>query len=467
MTRGKTASAECRGLTSRLVAAGVPKNKVRRVAEIVDSVGAETKVELRIQKRCRTGVVEQAGIIATRELILADGSEMVLDFADPAASLGLVLHHNADVRQVFQDTLRRFPCGPTRPWRTVWGMDECWSGNILSVTGRKAMALSYTFMEFGKKYRSREACWFTVAVVETRVFKALPGAWSQACRVILETFFLDELNGLARHGMFVSFQDQHISLHAKVGIVLADGDGWRQLFEAKGASGIRVCPKCGNVVSRRDLLAHAPKGSPLVDCSCADVGAFALHNFDSVHKGIKLLFRNKAAYYSGKMTKTSMLETEKAFGFSPTVEGIWGNIEVARMLNLPVVLTFDWVHCVLENGVLSFEVNKYMDACDSSSLASLEHFVKAWSFGKMMSQTKTAIIKTIAAWQAGHLGGHTKPSASDLLAATSLLRCWASTHTESTRKTSQGDLQSQVRIGRQRSRCRHPSTCAGDRRCLR
>ena len=120
MPRGKNASAECRGLTSRLVAAGVPKNKVRRVAEIVDSVGAETKVELLTQKACRTGVVEQAGIIATREFILADGSEMVLDFADPAASLGLVLHHNTDVRQVFLNTLRRFPCGPTRPWRTVW-----------------------------------------------------------------------------------------------------------------------------------------------------------------------------------------------------------------------------------------------------------------------------------------------------------------------------------------------------------
>ena len=65
-----------------------------------------------------------------------------------------------------------------------------------------------------------------------------------------------------------------------------------------------------------------------------------------------------------------------------------------------------------------------------------DHFVNAWSSGKTASQTKTAIIKTIAAWQAGHLGGHPKPSASDLLAATSLLRCWASTHTESTRKTS-------------------------------
>ena len=218
--------------------------------------------------------------------------------------------------------------------------------------------------------------------------------------------------------------------------MLADGDGWRQLFEAKSASGMRVCTKCANVGSRRDRLAHAPAGSPLVDCSCADVGAFALHNFDSVHKDIKLLCRNKAAYYSGKMTKTSMLETEKAFGFSPTVEGIWRNIEVAHILNLPVVSTFDWGHCVLETGVLSSEANKYMDVCDSSSLASLEHFAKAWSFGKTTSRTTTAIIKTIASWQAGHLAGHTKPSASDLLAATSLLRCWASTHTESTKTAS-------------------------------
>ena len=437
MPKGKHVSAECGELASRLIGEGVPKNKLRRIATIVDSVGAETTGELsRIQSKTPTNSVEQAGIIATRKLILADGSEMVLDFADPAASLALVLHHNAEIRQVFQEALRRSPCGPTRPWRTVWGMDECWGGNILSVTGRKAMALSYTFMEFGKKYRAREACWFTVAVVETRAFKKLPGGWSQACRVILETFFLDELNGLARHGMLVSFQDQHILLHAKVAVVLADGDGWRQLSEAKGASGIHCCPKCTNVVSRRHLLAHAPAGSPLVDCSCADVGAFALHNFDSVHKDIKLLFRNKAAFHSGTMTKTAMLEADKTYGFSPTVEGIWGNSELARMLNLPVVLAFDWVHCVLENGVLAFEVNNYMNTCDSSSLASLENFVNAWSFGEGGRETKAAIMKVLSSWQAGHLGGHTKPSASDLLTMASLLRCWVSTHTESNRKTS-------------------------------
>ena len=53
-----------------------------------------------------------------------------------------------------------------------------------------------------------------------------------------------------------------------------------------------------------------------------------------------------------------MEETEKALGFSPTVEGIWGNSELARMLNLPTVAAFDWVHCSVENGVLTAEVHR-------------------------------------------------------------------------------------------------------------
>ena len=437
MPKGKVASAEYRELASRLVAEGVPKNKVRRVTEVLDNAGAETRHEiLESSNKIAEHLVEHAGIIATRKLTLADGSEMFLDFVEPAASLGLVLHHNAGVRQVFQETLRRFPCGSTRPWHTVWGMDECWSGNVLSATGRKAMALSYTFKEFGKKYRSRDAFWFTVAVVETRTFKKLRAGWSEACRVILETPFLDPLNGIARHGMLVSFQDQHVLMHAIIWIVLADGDGWRQLYEAKGASGIRCCPKCSNAMSKRNVLAHAPAGSRLVDCSCGDVGAFALHNFDSLHKDIKVLFRNKAAYYSGRMTKTAMEETVKALGFSPSVEGIWGNSELARMMNLPTVAALDWVHCSVENGVLTAELNEYMNTCDSSSLESLETFVNAWSFGTAGRETATAILKTLSCWQTGHLGGHTKPSASDLLSAISLLRSWASTHPESMRRES-------------------------------
>ena len=360
MPRGQAASAEYRELSSRLVAEGVPFSKVRKVTQIVHNVAVETREEtLTVDTRSAEHLVQRARIIATRKLSLATGEEITLAFAEPAASLGLVLHHNAEVRAIFQETLRRFPCSPIRPWRIVLGLDECWSGNVLNVTGRKAMALSYTFMEFEKICQSREAFWFTIAIVESRVIQKLRGGWSEACRVILEAYFLDPLGGFAQHGMLVQFQDQNILLHAKIEIVLADGDGWRQLYEAKGASAVRVCPKCSNVVSRRDLLAHAPAATPLIDCSCGDVGKFVLHTFDSLHNDIKLLFRNKAAFHSGRMTNTMVEHVEKATGFSPTLQGVWGNSELAKMLNLPMVTAFDWVHCCLENGVLTFELNNY------------------------------------------------------------------------------------------------------------
>ena len=210
MPKGTNASAEYCEVASRLMGQGVPMTKVRRITGIVHNAGAETRHEIRqSNNRIAHHLVDHAGIITSRKLALGDGSEMFLDFVEPAASLGLVLHHNAGIRQVFQETLRRFPCGSTRPWRTVWGMDECCSGNILAATGRKAMALSYTFQEFGKTYRSRDAFWFAVAVAEK-----LRGGWSDACRMILETFFLDRFNGMARHGMLVSFQDQHVLMHA-------------------------------------------------------------------------------------------------------------------------------------------------------------------------------------------------------------------------------------------------------------
>ncbi len=256
-------------------------------------------------------------------------------------------------------------------------------------------------------------------------------------RLILEKHFLDPFNGAFKSGAVITFQDRHVVLYIRIGINLADGDGWRQWIECKSASGIRCCPECRNVVSQSDLIAHAPGGTRFVDCSCGDTAAFVMHDYNSLLDDIKLLFRNKAAWLGGRITKAVMEDLEKALGYSPTPEGLWGNKELARLANPVEVQAMDWVHCALQDGILTLELNLYMNSNDSTSLERLESFVGGWTFATSTAdyETNKAIRQIVRCWAAGHLGGHIKPSASQLLTVVTLLRFWANSHEESLKKT--------------------------------
>ena len=103
--------------------------------------------------------IERVATVST-----SDGSDARVSYADPALLLNAVLAHNDEVYDVFQAAYDRCPCSADRPWRCIVGFDECWSGNPMAESGRKAMVLSFSFALLSLTLAASSSMWFTTCV---------------------------------------------------------------------------------------------------------------------------------------------------------------------------------------------------------------------------------------------------------------------------------------------------------------
>ncbi len=131
------------------------------------------------------------------------------------------------------------------------------------------------------------------------------------------------------------------------------------------------------------------------------------------------------------MTKTLLLECEKAFGFPQSLEGLWGDREAARFIQPQESITFDWAHCALQDGRLAWEIVAYCRASgDESAVESLDSFLDAdlsWpTHASISPKVPISIKKLRTVIESESTTGHNRPTSSEILAFLSVLRLWVS-----------------------------------------
>ncbi len=210
-----------------------------------------------------------------------------------------------------------------------------------------------------------------MAVIRTKKVGKLEGSFSAIARRIFAIHFLSLDNGLALVGAVVHLPDRDVCSFGVLWAIVADGDGIRQLMEAKGASAIKSCPFCCNVVSRVSLAA-----GDVVCLSCSDPEKFKLHSHDSLYSEIEMLFRLEADWMSGRVTKTVLNQTRQAIGFVPSVQGVWGDNQIVRVLRPTETVVCDWVHNLIQDGVWTREFNAYLRVSDEACEESYQEFVE-------------------------------------------------------------------------------------------
>ncbi len=78
------------------------------------------------------------------------------------------------------------------------------------------------------------------------------GGWSCCLRAYLRAQLLDPA-GLMTGGVALTLGGQPVMLYAKVGCILADGDGHMKAFDWKGASCLKPCLRHFNVFKKAAL----------------------------------------------------------------------------------------------------------------------------------------------------------------------------------------------------------------------
>lgn len=120
------------------------------------------------------------------------------------------------------------------------------------------MVMSMSFLELGQSALTSGDAWITLAVVRTsHVIDAVPGGWSSMLRLFLEDLFFGDL-GLATVGLplFLS-SETPVFLFATLKNILADGDGFRQGYDWRGASSLKPCLVHHNVVKKDERFVPA------------------------------------------------------------------------------------------------------------------------------------------------------------------------------------------------------------------
>ena len=312
---------------------------------------------------------------------------------------------------------------PARPWSFVFAHDEITPGNILRPDNkRKFTSFYFSFAEFGNFAIRHEVVWFHLAVLRSSIAHKVVGGLSCAVRLLLKAL-LGEEHGFQR-GVLLPLDDGPTLLFAKLQTHLGDEAALAQGLSLKGASGIRPCIKCANVLKKASELAgHRP--NELVEITCTDVARFMACDDRDIWRSY-----DRLAAVGAHATRAEIERQERAAGLNINANGVIADLSLRPLVGPVSSLTFDWQHTYLSNGVASQEVHMFLKSCRQAGIADiwslLQQYCGAeWSFPSQNKQKALSIVEVFNKTREKACHDHFKSGASELLTVYPLVRRFA------------------------------------------
>ena len=264
--------------------------------------------------------------------------------------------------------------------------------------------------------------WFHVGVLRSSVVKEVIGGFSCALRLLMRAFFLEADS--FTNGILLALDTGPTLLFARLRIHLGDEAALSQGLSIKGASGIRPCLCCANVLKRDSGLAHR-RPRDLVEVSCTDFSKF-VRNTD---RDIWQLYDGLVTM-AAHSTRAEMDRRSKAKGMNINANGVIADLALRPHVGPVSTMTYDWQHTFLSNGVVSQEMFMFLEACRGEGLVNiyglLEQFCQAnWCFPQQNREKSFAIHKIFSKTREQASKEHWRSGASELLAAYPLVRRFA------------------------------------------
>jgi hypothetical protein len=270
-------------------------------------------------------------------VLCVDGSHLDWEFADPNRLLAEAVDHSPGLAAMVSDAVRRSPPSMARPWSLIVGFDEFVPGNKLSTDNRrKAMVLSFTFRELGMAAMSSAIAWHTPVVVRTQIIGQVAGGWSHLLALYLQKQLLGP-SGLATAGVPLMLNGQVVLMFAKLTNLLSDGDGLRQAFNWKGASGTKPCFKHFNVFNKNTDLAARHPG--YVEIGCHDVDAFRSWSPAQLSKMVDLLRAADARVTARTMTIGQFKDLQITLGLNYNPLGLLADVSTSETGNSQTIIS--------------------------------------------------------------------------------------------------------------------------------
>ena len=256
-------------------------------------------------------------------------------------------------------------------------LDEVTPGNVLRPdNARKFWAFYLGFREMPATALVREQFWLPLAVLRTHEAQKVVGGISNCFRLLIRSILFDPCHA-AGIGFAIDLGSPRL-IRLKIRNVLADESALKQVFGCKGASGLRPCMLCRNIVSLNSNMTEGQRY--LVDVSCSDAGLFHLATDATI-----LQLYDHLAERRPHITKGAFEILQRAAGFSYCEHSLLSDADLRPHVP-PTVYTMDWMHNFLCHGVASLEIAAFLQKCRHElgiTYAQLERLVQSdWKWAK-------------------------------------------------------------------------------------
>ena len=147
------------------------------------------------------------------------------------------------------------------------------------------------------------------------------------------------------------------------GFIIADEAALKQVFEPKGASGLRVCFLCKNAIQERSQLAEHDRTGFLVGHAEHDLAKYSLRADESLWNIADDLARRHATMRVGAFDLR-----QKALGVNFAPHGVLFDASLRRHVGPVTGTMWDWLHTYLVGGVFVTEMKELMRELKGLSL---------------------------------------------------------------------------------------------------
>jgi len=231
---------------------------------------SEPVSRLDVNRACSDSVANLLGFV---DLPLASGGMFKWPLLRPDLLLQHTVRSSPAFARAFTEALRTCPSTSENPWSLMVFFDELTPGNVLRPDNRrKIMSVYFSFKELGPHVLCKTEAWLTVTVVRTTMISEVVGGWSHMLRVLLRHMLLGPQSWSS--GGVVLQLPNPVLFFAVLKNIIGDEAALKQAYDNKGASGLRPCPLCKNVVMKgSDLVPHDRSGY-LVEITCPSLDRF-------------------------------------------------------------------------------------------------------------------------------------------------------------------------------------------------
>lgn len=279
---------------------------------------------------------------------LTEGGHMTV----PCMSLVGLLQKKVDSCPLFAESLRRVVARDATRVRLAIYCDDAQGGNVMAAKATMKASLIYAiFLDFPILHL--ENLWLTLAVVKARDVARCKGGLAAVMTELFCAYKAELENGLA---IEITKGDPDLMFVPQI-TYLADHEGLRASLGCKGASGIKPCLKCFNIVS----LGRA-EGIP----NHLDIASTEHQLFKSMTQS---MLNEIARIFSEQPTRKKLEECEKMLGWNWSIlrespllrESLRGFLDIEN-------ISYDAMHHYCSNGIIAQELGAWFSQLKQSNI---------------------------------------------------------------------------------------------------